>query len=193
MNIFGEKDFYQYEKEQEQAVLFDLRTKISDGLEETEIKKMLLDKYTLDTLDISKEPMKIPMPSKGRQERKSGFANEIYMVDIDIFEIPLEIKGKRELFLVSPTTRTLLFEEVEFAREENVITFKLIIDNKDPEKFKNQLRVAIDNVRINLPNINKNIENWNTSLPEFINRWYEKLKKEFDSEQTFYKEIGAEN
>jgi hypothetical protein len=159
------------------------------GVEEQEFQDYLIEKYTLEPLEIiiTSEDRKVPIQKKKRINRDYDHRS----IEIDVYdcEIVYHFTGNPILFKYQPSSWIMQSYEITVNSNIQTVSFSFIISKQDEIQYNNDKTNAFSAAFSNIKNINIDVENWNKSLPKLVNRHFTSLKGHYQKENSFFEAI----
>jgi hypothetical protein len=145
------------------------------GANEEEYKNYLIQKFTLEKLNIDKQSESYKTPSI--------FGNRYF------FEIMYNFTGSIELFSIKPNPFTMRSYQVYVNKDSNKVSFELIMNDQNAEKFKLLKNKLFQSAFSNIDHVNENIKELNSKIPDYVTTTFNKRKNHFLKENEFFSEI----
>lgn len=153
-----------------------------------EFKEYLLDKYLFIPIVVDPTPM-IGEPENITREYESRLHRE--MVRRNGYKIPVTYKyaGTANLWRCAPSSRTLTGAEIELG--SGTVTYYVELFEKDPKKFEQEKNSIYGKMIVNLPNLNREVEQWNAQLEGFISSCIQAEYNKYLEENSFFEAISV--
>ncbi len=159
------------------------------SVNEQEYKAYLIEHFSLEPITILFEHEKIAEPSKQTQRVEDHFGRGYHEIEVYSFNYSVPFTGSGELFNVAPSQRGLVSYNINITNGSYVnLTF--IVRRKTKEEFESMKKEALHGAFFNVKNINEDVKKWNAELPVFIESMFNKRKKEFLEENSFFESIN---
>lgn len=191
-NSFAETEWYVYQEGLRQAIKQEIHDQSKDyllGVEETEYKSYLANKFTFEPLEILEQTERIE-PRVEQRPFRNHFGRTGYR-DVYVFEIAYNFRGFAELFKLTPNTRAMISHEIHVSTSTQIVSFEVESSTKNPEEFRRAKTEAFRESFANVPNINEDVNAWNAGLPKWINDIVDARKKHFTAENDFFTAINV--
>jgi len=159
------------------------------GVEETEYKKHLTQKYTLELLAVLKDSERIREPRIEKREFRD-FGRTLHR-DTYVFSIEYNFTGSPALFQVRPSSWTMTSHPIHVTLATQGVKFEVAIARQDVEEFRRAKEEAFSNSFVNVGNINNNAQAWNQGLPSVVNSLFDWRKKHLAAENDFFAAINV--
>lgn len=189
-NSFAQIEWSDYLQNLHEAVRQEIHAQSKEyilGVDETDYKSYLIEKYLLEPLEIPETEHITPRTEK-EAFRDEVFNRTVYR-DIYIFRVRYEFRGSADLFRVKSNPRTLTSYPITV--NSDTVSFELRTVRKDADEFKRKKDQAFRESFANLVNINNNVKEWNQSLPQVVNTAFDARKKHFVAENDFFAAINV--
>lgn len=185
MNIFFEQDYFEFDRNRRLSLVKELKSKDDEyilNVDENDYKQYLFERFKLEPLIISKEPINISKPEKVFKESDGPFGYgkfEVYK-----FNLEYKVEGSFELIHVKPQTYAMVTEDVQTNSGNVIVTF--YINSANEEEFNKSKVTTWGRAFANVESLNKDVNNWNDQLPSFIDNEFSKYKQKVLKENQFY-------
>lgn len=157
------------------------------GVEEEAYKTHLVEKYSLDPLEILTDSERVTshteMQLVGDDYGRSGM-REVY-----VLMVSYNFRGSAELFQVRSNPRSMTSHPISV--DADTVSFEFVMSRKDPEEFMRRKADAFRESFANVGNINQNAEEWNRALPQLVSGVFDYRKKHFAAENDFFTAINV--
>jgi hypothetical protein len=149
-------------------------------------KERLYQKYSLGPLKIGE-----PNPSEPNRtkERRKNMFQETYEVEVFEMKVDLPFEGDKELFNCSPSSKTLVYPDIDYIGD-NSIKFTIKLEDLNEGEYKNKINKVVSDIKKNVPNVNSEIEGWDNGLRNLIDNEFKNLEKFVSKKNDFYEKIG---
>jgi hypothetical protein len=163
---FSEKEEYTYSQELEQKVSSTIQSANKEyilNIDEEEYITYLEDKYKLVPLEIDITSEHIAEPIIKKEQRSSREWGGSYNVDVYYFKISYSYTGSKELFSISPSSKTITSYNI-CLESDNTISFVIQLTQLEEDSFIRAKNDAYSSAFTNISNINRFVMNWNNRL-----------------------------
>jgi len=161
------------------------------GVEEEEFKAYLIDKYSLEPLNVDFESETIDEPTISKEWIEDRFYREKYQAEVFSFTIRYKYTGSSILFRVQPSTWTMTSAEIYVNEHNSTVSFSFKLSKKDPEEFKRTKSDFQRRAFTNLGNTNQVATSWMQSLPGTVNSLFQQQKSKYLQENDFFTAINV--
>jgi|AntAceMinimDraft_16_1070373.scaffolds.fasta_scaffold04057_5 hypothetical protein len=175
---FSQISYSDYKIKYLKSIKNEINSKTKDyilGVDDEEYQKFLIQKFTLEKLNIDIHSESYRAPSISR--------NSYY------FEIMYNFTGSIELFTIRPNPHTLRSYQVNVNKDSNKVSFELIMNEQNAERFKLLKNKLFQNAFSNLDSVNENIKELNSKIPDYITNSFSERKNYFLKENDFFSKI----
>jgi hypothetical protein len=161
------------------------------GVDEEEFIKYLVDKYTLEPLelDYSSETIGEPIVTNEWVENR-GFG-ERYQTHVYTFTVRYSFIGTPVLFRVRPSTWAMTTNDIIVNEENMTVSFSFKLYKKDPEVFIKAKNSLFGSAFANLNNSKSIAINWNRGLQGYVSSHFQSQKKKYQEENDFFAAINV--
>lgn len=183
---FSEKEEYAYIEELMNKINNAIQSTSKDyilNIDEDEFINYLEEKNRLIPLKIDEKSEHISEPAIKKEYRENRVWGERFVVDVYEFKISYLYSGTKELFGISPSTKTLISYDI-FFEKDNIVSFVVELTKLEEEDFirvKKMLTVLL----ANLSNINNFVDRWNNGLRDLIKEQFLATKNKYIKENSF--------
>lgn len=190
-NSFGQIEWVDYLQQLQQAVRQEIHELNKDyilGIDENNYKSYLIDKYSLEPLEIFQDSEHIAPRTEQEQFRDEPFG-QIRSRDVYVFKVSYKFRGSAQLFEVK--SNPWMMTSYPIGVDSNTVSFELRIAKKDADEFKRRRAEAFRQSFVNVANINQNAAEWNQGLAQLVNAVFDARKKHFAAENDFFAAINV--
>lgn len=191
---FSEKHFSDFVKE----YFLQIRNEIDQkekkyiiSVDENKYISYLVDKYTLEPLEIIQDSEEIHKPTKTQITKRDGFTGRNFSVDSYLCVVSYSYKGSSILFSLSPSNHVLTTYKIRVNSQNKTVSFSFTIDRQDTELFKIQKNQAFKMAFTNLGSLNDEVVKWNELLHGQIKSSFDQFKQKYISENKFFEAISV--
>ncbi len=188
-NEIGWFEYYESRKIQVQKEVFGKDKKYILSINEEEYKAYLLEHFALEPIVIHYESEKIDEPTKQKQRMEDHFRGVSYEVEVYNFNYSVPFTGSAELFRIAPSSMGMVSYNI-ILTHSNQVTLSFIVRNKTKEEYDSMKKDALHKAFFNVNNINSDVNKWNVELKGIIESNFNKRKKEFLEEDSFFESIN---
>src|ERR1700730_3968688 len=191
-DAFAEIEWYSYDQALHQSLKEDVHNQTKEyilGVDETEYKKHLVSRFTLEPIEILQETEKVNQPRVEKQRYHDDFGRSGYR-DTYIFEVLYSFQGTAALFQVKPGTWTMATHPIRVNPMNSTVGFEITMSKKDAAEFRRIKDEAFGDSFINVGHINDQVRLWNEALPRCVNDLFDHRKKHFSAENDFFAAIN---
>ena len=189
-NSFEQIEWSDYVTNLQQSVrqeIYDLSKDYILGVDENEYKSYLIDKYTLEPLEILQDSERIT-PRTEKQAFEGHFGRTGFR-EIYLFQVRYKFRGSAELFQVRSNPRMAISHPISVDSDE--VFFVLDMGRKDPEEFRRKKDEVFRSSFTNVGYVNTNAGEWNQGLERIVNELFDVRKKHFTAENDFFAAINV--
>ena len=189
---FGQIEWHNYERTLQQSVkdeIDGLSKKYLLGVGEDDYKKHLVQKYSLEPIEILNESERIREPRIEKQAFQD-YGRTIHR-DTYVFAVEYRFIGSADLFQVKPSTWTWTSYPIYVAPVTKVVTVEVSVAHQDAEEFQSQKQKAYTDSFVNVGNINTNVQAWNQGLASLVSGLFDWRKKHLAAENDFFAAINV--
>lgn len=161
------------------------------GVDEEEFKAYLIDKYSIEPLNIEYDSETVDEPTVSKEWVEDRFYREKYQTEVFSFTIRYKFTGSGALFRVQPSTWTMTSAEIYVNEQNNTVSFSFKLYKKDPEEFKRTKSDFQRRAFTNLGNTNQVATSWIQSLPGTVNSLFQQQKNKYLQENDFFAAINV--
>lgn len=151
-------------------------------------KNRLFKRYTLGPLKVDS-----PIPSEPRRKKKMLYNNwgQQYEADIHEMKITLPFEGNGELFYCKPSSWTMVSPQVDsIDNNGKKINFTIELQELNEQEYNKAVGEVVSDIKVNVPNVNKDIASWDNGLQAFIDGEFQKFEGFLSQKNSFYESIG---
>lgn len=151
-------------------------------------KKKLLKDYTLGPLELGE-----PKPSEPKRKKKTvnNDWGQQYETDIQEMKITVSFEGNGDLFYCSPTTSVMVYPKLDnIDVQRKLIHFTIELSELKEEIYRKEVGKVISDIKVNIPNINKDILPWDSALEGFIDSELSRFEGFISQKNSFFESIG---
>ena len=188
-NSFTGIDWSNYQRSLRQAIRAEIHERQKEyvlGVDENEFKSYLIEKYTLQSLEILIESEHIT--PRTEKEQFQDALDRICYRDVYTFRVRYQFTGSPRLFEAKPNP--WITTSYPISVDSDTVSFEFSMASKDPAEFKRNKEDAFRRSFVNVGNINHNVAEWNQALPQFVNQLFDARKKHFAAENDFFAAIN---
>jgi hypothetical protein len=160
------------------------------GVDENEYIKYLIDKYTLEPLNINFDDEKVDTPISSKKLLRDRF-DDSYQSDVYTFTIKYQFTGSAVLFRLRPNPCSMTTTEINVHERPNTVSFSFEIYEKNPEEFKRIKEDYFSRAFTNLKNVNAMAINWNDNLMKKVSSSFQEQKAKYKKENDFFVAINV--
>jgi hypothetical protein len=183
-------DFHDRYRDQLKSEIFEQPKEYILGADENQYIEHLIDKYTLEPLEVFDETEEIS-PPRTETEMAEGFSGRSFEQQVYIFTLKYKFQGSSELFKIYPNPCTMVSQEILIDNRNNVVSFEIRLTKKDPNEFNRRKTDCFKNAFTNMSNVNKNAAEWNSRLSHLVTEFFNIRKKHFLDENDFFSAINV--
>lgn len=191
---FSEIDSFDFTRQLTDKIKSEIESKGKEyvlGIDETEYKQYLIDKYTLEPLNIDYNSESIDEPTISKEWLEDRFYGEKYQADVYNFTVRYSYRGSSILFKVRPSAWTMTFAEIYVDEGNNAVSFSFKLYRKDPEEFKYTKSDYQHRAFANLNNSIAFATEWTNSLPSLVASLFQQQKTKYQQENDFFTAINV--
>lgn len=157
------------------------------GVDEEEYIKYLVDFNTIDPLEIDKESEVVTAITRKEwvDTRGGSFQMDVYYLTVKYL-----FTGASRLFNVRPSTWTMASEEIDVVDHAQTVSFRIRMYETNELEFKSQKNQMFERAFVNIKNINADVNNWNTRVPDIVQKIFRSVKSKYVNENNFFKAIN---
>lgn len=193
--LFGEKEFDTYEREQIVAIKDEIERESENyilNVNETEFINYITNKYVLkepqfDYDNIFVSTYRKDIEGKYWPRRYNVYDDKFYSVDVIVYHIPFV--GMSELLKYTPNPRMLWTEKVYI--EEQCLCYEIISFEKDASKVKREFESFVNNLNQQLNNLLGNIQQYNDKLYNFVKSTLQSKKQKILEKNNMLAALGV--
>jgi hypothetical protein len=167
--------------------IYDLSKEYILGVDENEYKSYLIDKYTVEPLEILEDSERI-IPRTEKEAFQDHFGRTGYR-EIYLFQVRYKFRGAADLFQVRSNPRRMISHPISIDSDE--VFFVIDMERKDAEEFKRKKVEAFRSSFTNVAYINTNAAEWNQGVKRVVNELFDLRKKHFAAENDFFAAINV--
>lgn len=190
---FGETSSWEHEQFMARQIKSEIDSKGKAyilGVDEFEFKSYLVNKYSLEPLQIDYSTEDVPEPIKVREEMNNSWGERVQM-EVYKFTISYKFYGSPVLFRIIPSTRILKSHEIDVDELSSIVSFQLKIDRLEPNEFTRLKERHREKSFANLDNVNVFAANWNNTVASRIEQLFSTQKNLFLKENDFFAAINV--
>lgn len=190
---FSEKEEYVYKEELVKKITNAIQFAGKDyilNINEEEYINYLEEKNRLIPLKIDEKSEHISEPAIKKEYREDRVWGERFVVDVYEFKISYLYSGTKELFGISPSTKTLISYDI-FFEKDNIVSFAVELTKLEEEDFIRVKKDAYGSAFANLSNINNFVDRWNNGLRDLIKEQFLATKNKYIKENSFFAAINV--
>lgn len=194
IKAFAEIDSYNFKNQLAEKIVAEIQGKNKEyilGVDEDEFTNYLIDKYSLERLQVDFENEIIEEPTISKEWLEDRMYREKYQTDVYTFTIKYRFVGSSVLFKVRPDTWTMTSTEIYLNEQEQMVSFGFKLYKKDPAEFTNAKNDFHRRAFTNLNGANLIADNWNNGLPSTVKTAFERQKTKYQSENDFFTAINV--
>ncbi len=193
VRAFSEVDSYSFIDQVTQLVKKEILKQSKEyilGVDEEQFKTYLLDKFTVEPLEIyfSKENISYPQKTvewvEGQYRR-----NEKYETTVYTFKISYPFTGDSATFKVKPNAFLLSTEDVYIDDYKKTVSFFIRMYDQNPEQFNSKKTEYQRRAFANYPSVNQVIHSWNDKLKELVQSLFHTQKEVYLKENNFFEAV----
>lgn len=159
------------------------------NIDEEEYITYLEDKYKLVPLEIDITSEHIADPIIKKEQRSSREWGGSYNVDVYYFKISYSYTGSKELFSISPSSKTITSHNI-CLESDNTVSFVIHLTQLEESSFKSAKNDAYSSAFTNVSNINRFVMSWNNRLRDLIEKQFKAVKEKYVRENSFFAAIN---
>lgn len=160
------------------------------NIDEEEYITYLEDKYKLVPLEIDITSEHIADPIIKKEQRSSREWGGSYNVDVYYFKISYSYTGSKELFSISPSSKTITSHNI-CLESDNTVSFVIHLTQLEESSFKSVKNDAYSSAFTNVSNINRFVMSWNNRLRDLIEKQFKAVKEKYVRENSFFAAINV--
>jgi len=194
INSFGEIHIFDFVRNLSKKIENEIEEKDKEyilGVDEEKFKNYLIDKYTLEPLNVNFDSETIGEPSVSKEWIVNKAWEETYEKEVYTFTVEYRFTGSAVLFGVKPTTFTITSAEIDVNEKTGMVSFSFALYNREPNEFNRLKNKFRDRAFANLSNINLDVLDWNNKLPEKVNSYFQSQKDKYKKENDFFAAINV--
>jgi hypothetical protein len=193
VRAFAQKEEYIYRQELTQKLISTIQSASKEyilNIPEEEYISYILNKFELVPLTIDKESEHIAEPFLKKERRENNYFGGTTTVDIYNFKISYFYSGSKELFGISPSTKTIIDYPIRL-EGDNIVSFVVELLQLDANDFNRIKNRAFESAFTNVVNVNNFVANWNNSLRELVEKQFKTVKEKYINENSFFAAINV--
>ena len=190
---FSEKEEYTYSQELVHKVSSTIQTADKEyilNIDEEEYTSYLEETYKLYPLEIDKDSEHIGEPIIEKERRENRHLGGTSIVDVYNFKISYSYTGSKELFGISPSSKTLTSYDI-CIESNNTVSFIIKLTQLEEGAFTSAKNGAYSSAFTNASNINKFVNSWNNGLRGLIEKQFKATKDKYIKENSFFAAINV--
>jgi hypothetical protein len=160
---------------------------ITDSTEVNTLVEALKEEFTIYPLDVKEAKPSEPIETKMDSANMYG---ETYKKKVIKVEVIIPFAGNRDLFDCMPSTSTVVYIDRSVSIHSAHVSATILLDDLDPNQYKNALDKIIRDLTINIPRINSEIAPWNNELEQNVKQLLEQRKGVVSKKFDFMEKIG---
>lgn len=161
------------------------------GVDEEEFKNYLIDKYTLEPLEVDFATERIEKPLVSKEWVTNTMYGGKYQADVYTFTITYRFTGSPILFRVKPRTCTMTTANINVNEEKNTVSFNFKLYEQDPNEFNREKNRLRSQAFTNMDKTNSDALDWNNRLPRTVNTYFQSQKDKYKKENDFFAAINV--
>lgn len=190
---FSEKEEYIYSQELAHKVNSTIQSAEKEyilNIDEEEYITYLEDKYRLIPLEIDKESEHIAEPVVEKEQRENRHWDGTSIIDVYKFKISYSYTGSKELFSISPSSKTVTSYNI-CLESNNTVSFVVQLTQLEENAFNRAKNDAYSSAFTNVSNINRFVTSWNNGLRGLIEKQFRVIKDKYINENGFFAAINV--
>lgn len=194
MKAFDEINYYEFINGRHAEIIREIQSKGKDYIlrvDEEEFIIYLHDKYSLEPLRILVNTESFDEPSVSKQRFTDyQYTRGYYEADVYAFTIKYSFEGSDDLFYVHTNPWNMSSCDITLNTKAKIVSFNFNVLTQDAEEFVRVKNECFRCAFSNLENANKNAQEFNKGLDEFIRREFKKEKEKYLKENDFFAAIN---
>jgi hypothetical protein len=186
---FAQIEWFAYEQTLQGTLRQEIQNLAKDyilGVDEDSYKAHLVDRFTLDPLEILVDSERVtPRTEMRRFEDDFGRTGQR---EVYVLVVSYNFQGSASLFQVKSNPWSMTSHAISV--DGDTVSFEFLMSRKDPDEFKKRKNTAFNESFANVGNINKNATEWNAALPPLVGSLFDFRKKHFSAENDFFTAIN---
>ena len=192
LSLFGQQDaswsFDHYLKEMRDEINGKSNEYILN-VDVEEWKQYFIDKYDFQPLQVYPDQATVEFVRKGNVSR--DYQGRKYDIEMYFFQVSVPFTGYSFLFMLKPSTCVILHPRVNVPQgDSGIITATFSLHEQDEKKFEYEKNQLLKAFTANIPNINKDLENFKAQLLLTFDSTYNQKKEKVLSENAFFEKIS---
>lgn len=190
---FSEKEEYIYNQELAHSVNNTIQSADKEyilNIDENEYIAYLEKKYKLFPLEVDKASEHISEPVVEKEQRENRYYGGSSIVDVYNFKISYSYTGSKELFRVSPSSKTVTSYNI-CLESDNLVSFVIQLTQLEESTFNRAKNDAYSSAFTNVSNINRFVTSWNSGLRALIEKQLKAVKDKYIKENSFFAAINV--
>ncbi len=193
INALAEQRFSEFTDEYRNQLKSEIESQPKDyilKIVENEYTQYLIEKYTLNELAVDRVDFETLQPEKiyfhGENHRGEGTKVEGYRIS-SVYKY----SGSPILFKMAPGSRTIVSHPITVNSENNSLILSVEVYTLDPQVYSGSRSRALNDALINIPNLNKEVKQWNYDLPRLVEMYFKAVKEKYLKENKFFEQINV--
>ncbi len=191
INSFYEIDSYDFIRKLSEKIQNEIEGKGKEyilGVDEEDFKNYLIEKYTLEPLNVDFGSETIGQPSVSKECPYADGRRGKYQAEVYTFTVTYKFTGSAVLFKVKPKTCTMTTTEIYVNEQRGTVSFSFKLYKRDPKEFNSGKNLFRDRAFTNMDNTNSVALDWNNKLPGIVNSYFHSQKEKYQKENDFFAE-----
>jgi hypothetical protein len=159
------------------------------GVDEQEFKTYLINKYTLELLEIDNNSEIIGEPTLKKEWRE--FNHGRYEAEYYSCTVTYIFSGSPILFKLHANSWTLTSHDIYVNEKDNTVSFQFELTKRDAEEYKKGKADFYKKSFTNLDNANRDATSWNNEVASLVNSNFNAQKNKFQEENDFFAAINV--
>ena len=190
---FSQKEEHQYREElayKVKSVIESANKEYILNVDETEYIEYLENKYKLFPLEIDKDSEHVSEPVIEKEQRENRHWGGTSIVEVYNFKVSYSYSGSKELFSISPSSKTLTSYNI-CLESNDTVSFVIQLTQLEENSFNRAKNDAYSSAFTNAGNINKFVATWNNALSTLIQNYFKVIKDKYIKENSFFAAINV--
>jgi len=192
MRSFSEISSFDFPKLHYQKIQDEINSNSKDYIlkvDEEEFVKYLVNKYSLEPLNIIHESESVSEPKKSKVKRQNMWREE-YLADSFTFTVSYQFTGSPEIFKIRSSNWVMTSNEIFVNSSNSTVSFQFTIYAQDVEEFNKAKSEGYSSAFTNLTNANNDVQQVINGFEGTVRAMFQRTKDSFSKENAFYTAVN---
>ena len=192
LSIFGQQDASSSFDHYIQELKTEINNKTNDyilNVNVSEWKEYFIEKYNFLPLTVYPEKVVVEFRRKGKAKREQ--LGREYEIETYIFELSVPFTGWSFLFMLKPSTCTILHPRVNVPQADGgFVTANFVLYDQNENTFEYEKNQLLKAITVNVPNINNDLNSFKANVVRTFDSTYQQKRDKVLSENSFFEKLN---